>query len=124
MRFNKGWTAEQKASYVKEWRKKHPERAKEWDRKNKEYILNWRAKHPEMVRATQARIRNRRRKLGFVPLNMPFEGCEKHHIDFQHVVFIPRELHESVYHVLDTGFNMGIINGKVFEWLASQLMKA
>ena len=59
----------------------------------------------------------RRRALGFDPINEPFLGSEGHHIDKQHVIFIPKELHRSVWHSLDKPETMEQINTKVICWL-------
>jgi hypothetical protein len=52
----------------------------------------------------------KRRALGFVPLNEPFEGSEAHHIDTEHVIYVPKELHMSIRHNVWTGENMERIN--------------
>ena len=44
-----------------------------------------------------------------------------HHIDKYHVVFIPKEMHESVRHSLVDGTNMGIINDLAMKYLDSTL---
>lgn len=68
--------------------------------------------------ATMRRFVARRRQLGFIPLNKPFPGCEGHHIDHEYIVYIPKELHHSVYHCLSDERKMGAINALAFEWLA------
>ena len=52
----------------------------------------------------------RKRDLGFIPLNTPFSNSDGHHIDKQHVVYIPHDLHNSISHCLETGKNMEEIN--------------
>lgn len=56
------------------------------------------------------RSRAKRRILGSIPLNSPFDGSEGHHVDKEHVVFIPKELHRSLSHNVFTGKNMAEIN--------------
>lgn len=91
----------------KKYRGKHPERAREYERKN-------RFKHPEIERKHRAK----RRKLGFVPFNEPFENSEGHHIDFECVIYIPEQFHTSIPHNVWTGHNMELINSKAFEYLS------
>lgn len=54
-------------------------------------------------------------------LNEPFEGCEGHHMLEDVIIFIPKELHQSVWHNLKTGKNMDEINGKAQIWFGGQL---
>lgn len=57
------------------------------------------------------------RQLGFIPLNDSFCDCESHHIDKEHVVFIPKGMHRGVYHNIWTGQGMREINAIAFEYL-------
>jgi hypothetical protein len=68
-------------------------------------------------KATKARERAFRRKLGGITLNTAFKGSEGHHIDRQHIVFIPKELHRSVPHRLNKPETMEKINTKVLNFL-------
>jgi hypothetical protein len=52
-----------------------------------------------------------------IPLNEPFPGCEGHHIDKTHIVYIPKELHQSVHHDLRGNKNMVRINALALEYL-------
>lgn len=52
----------------------------------------------------------KRRALGFLELNDHFDGSEGHHIDKEFVIYIPKEMHRSVYHNVFTGQGMGQIN--------------
>lgn len=45
-----------------------------------------------------------------IALNSPFPGSEGHHIDVNHVIYIPREMHRSISHDLWSGRNMEEIN--------------
>lgn len=63
----------------------------------------------------------RRREYGFIPLNEWFEGCEGHHIDTQRVIYIPKELHHSVWHSVNLNINMDIINKLAFDYLINIL---
>jgi hypothetical protein len=59
----------------------------------------------------------KRRTYGFEPINEEFEGSEGHHIDRFHIIFIPKELHRSVWHALKYPETMERINTKVICWL-------
>jgi hypothetical protein len=102
--------------------------------KEKARKANWRAENPKMVKTQQANWRSnnhdkmqesnaiqksKRRCLGFVPLNKIFEGSEGHHITANYVIFIPRELHRSVYHNFFKGTNMKEINALAFDYLCT-----
>lgn len=58
----------------------------------------------------------RKRELGFIPLNDYFENSEGHHLDKEHVLYIPEELHKSVYHNVYTNQGMNIINEIAIDW--------
>ena len=53
---------------------------------------------------------------GVTALNEWFEGSEMHHMSKDVVMFIPKELHRSIRHNLETGENMDLINGKALVW--------
>lgn len=103
------------------WNKSHQEKvsetSKEWFKNHPDYMRNymrnyWKI-HPELHKKFKAK----RRGLGFILLNEPFDGAERHHIDFEIVVYIPKELHRSVPHSVLRNENMTEINDKAFEWL-------
>lgn len=54
--------------------------------------------------------KNRKGNLGFIPLNRPFKGCAQHHIDKDHVIFIPKSLHSKYPHMLKYKCSMKKIN--------------
>jgi len=66
---------------------------------------------------SMARKELNRRNLGFVPLNQYFNDADGHHIDKEHIIYIPRELHHSVWHRLNRPETMERINTKVYCWL-------
>jgi hypothetical protein len=68
-------------------------------------------------KAALVRRQSKRRCLGHDCLNEPFEGCEGHHIDKKHILYIPKRLHRSVWHSLSKSETMEKINTKVFCWL-------
>lgn len=69
------------------------------------------------------RSRANRRQLGFIPINKPFEGAEGHHLDNEFVVYIPKELHQSVSHSVLKNINMNEINNKAYRWLSQHPQK-
>jgi len=92
---------------VSKWQKEHPEQRKKIRKK-------WRMMHPEQEKELKAK----RRKLGFIELNYFFEGSEPHHIDKIHVIYIPYDLHHSIYHEVWTGRGMKEINARALEYLS------
>ena len=63
------------------------------------------------------RHRARRKGLGKEALNSPVKGYEAHHIDREHVVFIPKWLHRSVWHSLNKPNTMEKINEIIAYWI-------
>lgn len=64
---------EEKLEYIKEWRKKNPEKVKEAQRK---YLKTTSGR----VNRAKADVK-RKRELGYNPINEPFEGCAGQHIN-------------------------------------------
>ena len=60
------------------------------------------------------------RSMGFVPLNKLFIGCEGHHVDNEQVIYMPRELHHSVWHCQRTGKGMAKMNAIAYNYLFKQ----
>jgi hypothetical protein len=88
---------------VRKWMLTHREQKEETNRR-------WCELHPEMARVWRRKREAKRRTPGFVPLNEPFDGCEGHHIDEERVIYIPKELHRSIWHNAWNGFGMEQIN--------------
>ena len=61
--------------------------------------------------------RAKRRQLGFISLNAPFKDSEGHHMDTEHVVYIPKELHRGNIHSLLGNRNMEMINTLALNFL-------
>ncbi len=114
------------------WLKNNPDKVRQYGKKGrekeehkeymkqylKEYTPLWRANNPDKIREYDARTKNKRkRNLGFIPLNMHFENAEAHHVDKNHIIYIPKEIHNSIYHNLLTGQGMAEINAKAFQYL-------
>ena len=62
---------------------------------------------------------NAKRGLGTKPINRRRKGRVMHHIDKMQVLYVPKDLHESVSHSIKTGKNMKKINRLAFKWLDS-----
>jgi hypothetical protein len=46
----------------------------------------------------------------------PFGGCAAHHINQTDVIYVPKEMHQSIGHNIWTGKNMDKINALVGQW--------
>jgi hypothetical protein len=64
---------------------------------------------------------SRYRGLDCIPINEPFDNCECHHMTKDVVMFIPKWLHESIWHSLETGKNMDEMNNACYEWFYKQI---
>ena len=60
---------------------------------------------------------SKRKGLGFIPLNEPFNECEAHHISKNFVIYIPTELHQALYHNIWTWQGMEEMNKLAIQWL-------
>ena len=102
----------------KAWNTAHPERIhenriKRYARQRETVIacsVAWQKANPEKVSVIRRTSGFKRRRLGFVPMNNPFEGCEAHHINQNDVIYMPKKLHRSISHNVWTGKNMEQIN--------------
>ena len=122
--------------YHKQYNKIHKEDRKEWFKqyrlnnpeKEQERYRQWAEDHREQRnennrqyfktekgKAARRRIKSNRRDLGFNPLNEYFDGSEAHHINQNDVIYILKELHQSIRHCLKTGLNMKKINQLAME---------
>jgi hypothetical protein len=79
--------------------------------------MAWRLANPRVFYAICSKARARRRTFGFVPLNSPFEGCVGHHINDHDVIYIPEELHRSIFHNQTAGQGMKEINALAGQYL-------
>jgi hypothetical protein len=84
--------------------------------------LNWHWMGGQTM--TNRRQDAKRRTLGFVELNAPFDGCESHHVDNEQVINIPKALHRSVWHNQHTGQGMAKINALAYNFLFKQEVEA
>jgi hypothetical protein len=74
---------------------------------------NWKGGRVVWKRKQKAK----RRLLGFVSLNKSFTGCEGHHVDNERVIYMPKELHRSIYHRQTDGRGMAEINAVAYNFL-------
>ena len=99
--------------------KHHSEETKQKMSKSKQGMYNG-DKHPRWKggsKLSSARESTKRRKLfGFISHNKPQKDFHGHHLDFNHVIFIPKELHMSISHSVINNKNMDIINGITCDW--------
>ena len=65
----------------------------------------------------------RRRTLGFTPLNQWFKGSHAHHIDRERVIYIPKELHRSIWHSIPQNRGMNKINLAAVRFLKTNELK-
>jgi len=126
---------------VKEYYNTHSEKFKKKGRdrylthlrETKEYNQNYYLSYKEQIKEKVIRYchtpeghknkkknRFKRRSLGFMPLNKHFTDSDAHHIDEQRVIYMPKEMHQSVYHSVFKNTNMRIINILAFRWLESE----
>lgn len=106
--------AEEYQKYKQSWRQ--TEKGKEYIRKKvKEYRET--EKGRKVARKIGIKMQAKRRGLGFIPINTPFDGSEGHHLDSHFVVYIPKELHQSIRHNVWNGEGMNEINMLSFEWM-------
>ena len=86
--------------------------------RNKKQNKYYQTSKGKNLRAKWHRIMKcKRRQLGFIPLNKPFENCEGHHISENFIVYIPSEIHKSIWHSIWNWKNMNKINQLAFEYL-------
>ena len=111
------------AEYMKQWFSIHKEGVAEYQKiyrlQNKEKRKQWyKTSQGKAYMAAKNRAKDsKRRKFGFISLNMPFSGCHGHHISRNFVIYIPKELHESIRHSLTRNVNMEEINKLAVEFL-------
>ena len=103
--------------YSKQYRKTHFEERKALARK-------WRINNPEKAAEISRREGHRRqRNLGFIPLNNYFKGSAAHHLDRNYIVYIPEEVHRSIYHCLETGVGMEEINKFAMDFAKKEIVE-
>ncbi len=112
----------------KQYRQTHKKQIKE---ENKRYFHSFngqnickkcKSKYFQSPKGKEAIKRHhaKRRKFSFIPLNKFFDGCDGHHIDKKRIVYIPRELHRSIWHSILSNINMNKINKLAFKYLETE----
>ena len=92
------------------WKLRHPAQYKASK-------TQWNENNPEKVREMYRRKWNKRKRgLGFIELNSSFEDSHAHHLNKKLVVYVPRELHQSIQHNVWTGDGMREINMAAMQW--------
>jgi len=72
----------------------------------------------------KARYKASRRGLGHIYLNnCEQDGWVGHHLDYNYVMFIPEELHKSIWHSQKNIELMNKINDKVYEWFVKYYLR-
>ena len=104
--------------------------------KGKEYMKKYHAKYDKLEetkeykkkqrktergKITNAKTKAKRRGLGHIRLNEQLKGGAWHHIDTEHVVCVPEESHNHIYHNVWTGENMEKINEIAFECISEDM---
>ena len=83
----------------------------------------WRLENPNKVKLYLSRGNHKGRSFGFIPLNEPFEGSEAHHLDKRFTIYIPKEVHRSIYHCLGTYEGMNEINKYAIDFIKEKIME-
>ena len=112
---------------TKEWRKEYKRKIKEYNQQymrgyyleNKEQINKRKKEYNKTImgKTVNKKHSHKRRQLGFVPLNKYFKGSEAHHINKNDVIYIPKEIHRSVWHNIWTWQGMEQINKLAIEFI-------
>ncbi len=120
---------------ILEKQKQNPEQYREaaraWRTKNKERYLETRRRYKKSEKGRVYVYRSnyrRRRLLGYSPINKKFKDADFHHLhlnmdvgmDHSIGIYIPTELHKSIFHSWKTGTGMREINKLALDWLATQ----
>jgi len=74
-------------------------------------------KTPKGREVSKGKMAKRRKNFGFIPLNQFFPNADAHHIDMERVIYIPRDIHQSVRHSVQANYNMDIINNLAYNFL-------
>ena len=111
---------------IREWAIKHPESGRKRQQKHRKTLkyLHTRKAWRNSVKGfeSERKYAAKRRQLDFIPLNQKFENSEAHHIDKEHVIYIPKKLHHSISHNVFTGKNMDILFNKIIKWMIFDLI--
>ena len=121
----------------KKWDSEHPARSAElrktkfenYKNKNRVKINEWRREYNKENRDKISEYIAKRRGFGFSPINPHFEGSEFHHLhtnfegeeDHAIGIYIPMDLHQSIYHNSFTWAGMEEMNEAALNWYFENL---
>jgi hypothetical protein len=102
-----------------EKKERHRKKCKAWSVENRKQRRESWDKYSKTLKGekTIRKCKSGRRQLGFIPLNKPFEGSHGHHIDKERVIYIPKEIHNGIWHSVTSGKNMDKINAVAVRFL-------
>jgi hypothetical protein len=109
--------------YAKQWNLEHPEYMKEYDKQNyqqhKDEILKHNKEYMKTLNGKTAHKKHnaKHREFGFIPLNPYKEGDVFHHLDKTYGIWIPEEIHKSIWHSITKDINMDEINAIAFNYI-------
>lgn len=126
---NKEYIAQQRKQYYIDNKKHITKCHKQYRINNREHLIKYQQQYykdnPEICKKIQQNNQAKRR--GWKkpqPINQPFEGSHLHHLhinrNHQIAIYIPKELHGSIWHAYNRPETMIAINTLAFEWLATQ----
>jgi hypothetical protein len=121
-KLNKNTLLRQQRRYKKEHKEEIAIQRKGYIKNHKKELADYQRRYRETSDGKAAHIRGqvkRERNLGFIPLNTYFNDCEGHHITHSVVIYIPKGLHKSVWHNLNTYQNMEVINALALDFLVN-----
>jgi hypothetical protein len=118
--------------YYEENKKIIKEKARQYYIKNREIIKEKAKVYQKTEKGKEVNCihHSNRRVLGYKPINQRFEGSEYHHmhlknskgiVDTDIGVYIPKNLHKSIYHSSRTGIGLSEINNAAFVWCFEEL---
>ena len=106
---------------AKQYRLDNTDKIKLADKKRAPHKKQYRKNNPEKVRAWDIKSRAKRKEWGYNPINKYFKGSHFHHLhingDKNIGIYIPAEIHKSVWHSNKDQKTIDKINNLAFEWL-------
>ncbi len=120
---NPEYDKEHGKKYYKDNLEKEIERHRKWREENPGYAKRYR--QSSNGRKSHYKSRAKRRNLGHKPINTWFRGSEAHHLRYSKnsneqdndiTLYVPKELHKSIWHNGNTGQGMREINIACLEW--------
>lgn len=115
-----------KLNYRKQYREDNLEKCKEqckqYQKDNREKLLKYQKEYRQTPKGKEVLLKHHsnRRELNYVQLNEYFIGSSAHHVDINHVIYMPEEIHTSFFHCLvgnRAGCGMNEMNKLAFDYL-------